>query len=69
MNNQKHIYYPDFYIKTKKLIVEIKSTYTQKLQGEEQLRKKEESVLNNGYNYITILNKNYNEFINKYGEK
>jgi len=69
MNNQKHIYYPDFYIKTEKLIVEIKSTYTQKLQGEEQLRKKEESVLNNGYNYITILNKNYNEFINKYGEK
>ena len=53
-------YFPDFFIPIKNLIVEIKSTYTLKL--DEEFNDKKLSVLDNGFNYICILDKNYEEF-------
>lgn len=37
----------------------IKSSYTAKIQGSEQLLKKKESVENRGYKYYFILNNNF----------
>jgi len=58
-------YFPDFYFSSLNLIIEIKSTYIYNLQKEKNDLKKE-SVLNNNYNYILILDKNYDEFKIKY---
>lgn len=53
-------YFSDFYIPNKNLIVEIKSTYTYNADLDENLTKKEYS-LKSGYNFIFIIDKNYNE--------
>jgi hypothetical protein len=54
-------YYPDFIIPHLKLIIEIKSTYWLNKHKELNITKKE-AVLANNYNYLLILNKNYDEF-------
>jgi len=54
-------YLPDFYISGLNLIIEIKSTYYFNLHKEKNI-KKIESVKDNGYNFILILDKNYKEF-------
>lgn len=58
--NQNKVYHSDFYIKSLNLIVEIKSSWTLKLDEEIEYKKK--YCINNKYNYIMILDKDYNEF-------
>jgi len=63
--NDKHRrYYPDFYIKEFNLLCEIKSSWTYNSSLEQNLVK-EQSCLSNNYNYIFIIDKNYDEFIEK----
>jgi hypothetical protein len=60
--NGKRKYYSDFYLKEKNLIIEIKSTWIFN-KHKEMNENKKECVLNNNYNYILILDKNYNDFL------
>ena len=60
--NVNHIYYPDFYLKELNLIIEIKSNYTYKSDLEKNLLK-QKACLEQGYNFIFIIDKNYDEFL------
>jgi hypothetical protein len=61
-NGKNRVYHSDFYIPSLNLIVEIKSSYILTLDIE--IEEKKKSVLNSGYNYIMILDKNYEKMIN-----
>jgi hypothetical protein len=61
-NEKEHYYFPDFYISSLNLIIEIKSTRTIKLQSIEKIEAKKKATIANGFNYIMIINKNYDEF-------
>jgi hypothetical protein len=65
-NNKEKIYFPDFYLPELNLIIEIKNSYLFK-KNYEIINIKELYVKNKGYNYILILDKNYNEFKSIYG--
>ncbi len=52
--NKNKIYYPDFYIKSDNLIIEVKSLYTYKVNLKNVLVKKR-ACLNLGYNYNLII--------------
>lgn len=54
-------YFPDFYYKEKNLIIEIKSDYTYNIFLEKNLAKRK-SCIEQGYNFIFIIEKNYDEF-------
>ena len=56
------MYHPDFYLPNYNLIVEVKNSY---LAERDCLiiEQKKNSVLQNGYNYIMIIDKDYTEFI------
>jgi hypothetical protein len=56
-------YYSDFYIPSLNLIIEIKNSYLLK-RDQNMIREKEQAVLKKGFNYIMILDKNYEEFCN-----
>ena len=58
---KEKIYYPDFYLKNKNLIIEIKSDYTY-LKDLKKNLSKQKVCLAQGYNFIFIINKNYIEF-------
>ena len=60
-NNDK-VYYPDYYLPKYNLIVEIKSDYTLKKELDKNLCK-QKSCIEQDYNFIFIVNKNYDEFI------
>lgn len=55
------VYYPDFYLPERKLIVEIKSTMWYNKHLNINLAKQKQCILN-GYNFIFIIDKNYEEF-------
>ena len=59
-------YHPDYYIPQYNLIVEIKSSYTYECEREQNEAKKE-ATINNGFNFIFIINKNYTELISLLG--
>lgn len=61
--NRKYI--PDFYLEEINLIVEIKSTYYYNINKENNILKKNFTILE-GYNYIIIIDKNYSEFLQLY---
>lgn len=63
-NKKERIYHSDFYIPSKKLIVEIKSTYWNNMHKKLNAIKSA-SVLDLGYNFILIENKNYDEFMQR----
>ena len=49
-----HIYYADFLIKSTNTIIEVKSTWTDRLEIEiNELKKK--SVITNGYNFVKLI--------------
>lgn len=59
-NNKNKVYHSDFYIREKNLIIEIKSSYYYEKYLE--LNKiKEIETINQGYEYLLIMNKNYND--------
>jgi len=62
VNKQIDYYFPDFYIPKLNLIIEIKSWYTEKLDKNVSL--KEQACKNQGYNYIRILDNNFENFNN-----
>lgn len=59
-NNKNTIYYSDFFIPNKNLIIEIKSSYWYKKYYDKNIIK-QNTCLNLGYNYIIIIDKSYNE--------
>ena len=61
LNDNEKIYFPDFYYKSLNLIIEIKSEYTYNLHLEKNIEK-EKACLEQGFNYIKIIDKNYLEF-------
>lgn len=61
--NGSRRYFPDFIYKPLNLIIEIKSTYYYNKFIEKNFAK-EDFVKQSNYNYILILDKNYNEFLN-----
>lgn len=60
-NGKTHKYYPDFYIEDLNLIVEIKSTHWYNKWLDMNIAKQEATIAA-GYNFIFIINKNYDEF-------
>lgn len=56
-----HYYFSDFYIESKNLIVEIKSYWTYNKYLNKNLIK-QKSTIDFGYNYMFIIDKNYDEF-------
>jgi hypothetical protein len=60
-NNKNRIYHPDFYLPEFNLIVEIKNNFLYN-KYYESIIEKEKSVVQNNFNFILILEKNYNEF-------
>lgn len=67
-NNKEKVYFSDFYIKSKNLIIEIKSKYYYDLHLNQNLAKQKASI-SQGYNFIFIIDKNYNELNEKIKEK
>jgi very-short-patch-repair endonuclease len=59
--NKNKKYFPDFYLPDYNLIVEIKSSYIYEKHKKQNLCKRK-ACINNGYNYIFIINKNYSKF-------
>jgi hypothetical protein len=62
-NKKLRYYYPDFYLPSLNLIIEIKGSYYHKKFMERDIQKKK-ATIKNGFQYILILDKNYDEFIN-----
>jgi len=60
-NNNLHIYYPDFYLPELNLIVEIKSTKWYNEHLEKNIEKKK-ATIKSGYNFLFIIDKEYNTF-------
>lgn len=60
-NDEKYSYYPDFYIEKLNLIVEIKSSYWYNYFLHKNIAK-EKACKEQGYNFIFIIDKNYNLF-------
>jgi hypothetical protein len=63
IEQDKHRYFSDFYIPSFNLIIEIKSSYTLGLNKYITLLK-EKTVIDKGYNFMIILNKDYTNFNN-----
>jgi hypothetical protein len=63
-NGKQKYYHPDFYIKELNLIVEVKSDYYYQSYLEKNLCKKK-SCLEQGFDFIFIINKDYAEFLSK----
>jgi hypothetical protein len=57
----EHMYHSDFYIEKLNLIIEIKSSYTYNYDLEKNLSKEKCSKLN-GYNFLFLIDKDYNTF-------
>ena len=62
INYLNRVYHPDFFIKEKNLIVEIKSTYTFQKEFENNLYKRQ-ACLDLGYRFLFVIDKDYTEFI------
>jgi len=63
-NGVSKVYHPDFFIPDLNLIVEIKSSYYFNKYRKLNLAK-EKSVINTGYKYLIIIDKNYTNFKNE----
>jgi len=62
-NTENHYYYSDFYHESSNLIIEIKSSWTYEREKDiNDLKRK--SAENLGYNYLFIMDKNYENFNN-----
>ncbi len=60
MSDNKHYYFPDFYLPKYNLIIEVKSSYYFELNESKNFLKKEETI-NKGYNFIFLIDKDYTE--------
>jgi hypothetical protein len=55
------VYHPDFYIPSLNLVIECKNSYLMK-KDKEIIEIKLKATINNGFNYILIIDKNYSNF-------
>ena len=62
LDSKEKVYHSDFYISYLNLVVEIKSSWTLQ-QNEKEIMAKKKATFKSGYNYLMILNKNYNKFL------
>jgi len=60
--NTNHIYHSDFFIEKYNLIIEIKSNYTYEVELEKNLMKEKYSKLA-GFDFLFIIDKNYDDFV------
>lgn len=60
-DNKNKIYHSDFYIPSLNLIVEIKNSWLAK-RDKNQIESKRTSVIDSGFNYIMITDKDYTQF-------
>lgn len=60
-NNKKRVYFPDFYIPHDKLVIEIKSDFTEKLDKNIELKRN--AVVSKGFKYIRIVDNNFSNFV------
>lgn len=63
LEGKNHIYHSDFFIENHNLIIEVKSRYTYNYHLDKNLAKEKYSKLN-GYNFIFLIDKDY-EYFNK----
>ena len=63
--DRNHVYFPDFIFKD--LVIEIKSSYIYKLHFNKNITK-QKYCIDNGYDHIFIIDKNYIEFDKKINE-
>jgi hypothetical protein len=63
LNGHNHMYHSDFLLQKNNLIIEIKSSYTYNYDLDKNLAKEKYSKLN-GYNFIFLIDKDY-EYFNK----
>jgi len=61
-NKKNKIYFPDFYIPSLNLIIECKNSYLIK-RDKEKIEAKENATIVNGFNYIMIIDKNYENLL------
>jgi len=59
--NKEKIYYPDFYIPSLNLVIEVKSKYWYNI-NKQSVKLKENACIKNNYLYVLIVDKNYNYF-------
>ena len=59
LDGTSHYYFPDFYVKSKRCIIECKSSWILKLQGVDIQKLKEEACKIMGYNYILLLDNDF----------
>jgi Uma2 family endonuclease len=59
-NGQNKVYHSDFFIPSLNLVIEIKSSWTLKLDIE--IEEKRNEVLKNNLKYIMVIDKKYSEF-------
>jgi DNA-binding CsgD family transcriptional regulator len=59
--NKDYYYYPDFFIPKLNLIVETKSSWILKKQGEYKTIQKEKAVITEGYNFLLIIDNNFDK--------
>lgn len=63
-NGRNRKYFPDFYYQNLNLIIEIKSTYTYEIEKEQNEAKKK-AAIDNGFNFIFVIDKKYDDFLNR----
>jgi hypothetical protein len=68
MNDKKRKYHSDFYLPDYNLICEVKSLYTYNDDYDENILKMEYTI-KSGYNFLFIIDKNYNELEEKIKSK
>ena len=61
----EYYYFPDYYIPSLNLIIEIKSNWIYKRQNLAKINAKKKATIANGFDYIMILDKNYAKFNEK----
>lgn len=65
-NSKKHHYFPDFHIPKLNMIVEVKSPWVLQKQTPETQLLKEQATKQAGFDYILILDNNFEEFAKLY---
>ena len=68
LQRKEKVYFPDFYIPSLNLIIEIKNSYLAE-KDKERIKAKKQGTIIKGYKYIMIINKNYNKFDKLINEK
>jgi len=62
LDGKNKVYYPDFYIPSLNLIIECKNSYHANIR-KISIEAKEKATIDNGFNYIIIIDKDYSSFL------